>query len=106
MATSFDVVEDLGLAQIDDYVLAKLFNTDFNKFQKTCDSFLVTAVPLFTKCRQSLKYNLDTREFVSDLTDEEIAIKQFIQGVIINLSKSQIFNNIERSSHKHLLSFY
>ena len=74
MATSFDVVEDLGLAQIDDYVLAKLFNTDFNRFQKTCDSFLVTAVPLFTKCRQSLKYNLDTREFVSDLTDEEIAI--------------------------------
>ena len=74
MATSFDIVEDLGLAQIDDYTLNKLYNNDFAKFQTFCDGLLVNAIPLFTKCRQSLVYNLDTREFDSDLTNEEIAI--------------------------------
>ena len=74
MATSFDVVEDLGLAQIDDYTLHKLFNSDFAKFQTFCDGLLVNAIPLFTKCRQSLAYNLDARKFDSDLTNEEIAI--------------------------------
>ena len=74
MATSFDVVEDLGLAQIDDYTLNKLYNNDFGKFQKFCDGLLVNAIPLFTKCRQSLVYDLGTREFDSDLTNEEIAI--------------------------------
>ena len=51
MATSFDVVEDLGLAQIDDYTLNKLYNNDFAKFQTFCDGLLVNAIPLFTKCR-------------------------------------------------------
>ena len=74
MATSFDVVEDLGLAQIDDYTLNKLYNNDFAKFQTFCDGLLVNAIPLFTKCRQSLSYDLDAREFDSDLTNEEIAI--------------------------------
>ena len=74
MATSFDVVEDLGLAQIDDYTLNKLYNNDFAKFQTFCYGLLVNAIPLFTKCLQSLAYDLDTREFDSDLTDEEIAI--------------------------------
>ena len=74
MATSFDVVEDLGLAQIDDYTLNKLYNNDFAKFQTFCDGLLVNAIPLLTKCRQSLTYNLDSREFDSDLTNEEIAI--------------------------------
>ena len=74
MATSFDVVEDLGLAQIEDYALIKPYNSSFVKFQTFCDGLLVNAVPLFTKCRQSLAYNLDTREFDSDLTNEEIAI--------------------------------
>ena len=74
MATSFDVVEDLGLAQIDDYTLNKLYNNDFAKFQTFCDGLLVNAIPLFTKCRQSLAYDLNAREFDSDLTNEEIAI--------------------------------
>ena len=34
MATSFDVIEDMGLGQIDDYALSKLYNNDFKKFQK------------------------------------------------------------------------
>ena len=37
MATSFYVVEDLGLAQIDDYTLNKLYNNDLAKFQTFCD---------------------------------------------------------------------
>ena len=74
IATSFAVAEALGLAQIDDYTLNNSFNSHFAKFQTFCDGLLVNAVPLFTKCRQSLAYNLDAREFNSDLTNEEIAI--------------------------------
>ena len=33
MATSFDVIEDMGLGQIDDYALSKLYTNDFKKFQ-------------------------------------------------------------------------
>lgn len=74
MATSFDTIEDMGLGQIDDYTLKKLYNIDFNKFQKFCDGLLIQAVPYFKDCRQSLNYDLETREFESDLTNEEIAI--------------------------------
>ena len=95
MATSFDVVEDLGLAQIDDYTLNKLYNNDFAKFQTFCDGLLVNAIPLFTKCRQSLVYDLDTREFDSDLTNEEIAILadfwaiQWFERKVINSAQFQ-----------------
>lgn len=74
MATSFDVIEDMGLGQIEDYTLIKSYNSNFVKFQTFCDGLLVNAIPLFTQCRQSLAYNLDAREFDSDLTNEEIAI--------------------------------
>lgn len=74
MATSFDVIEDMGLGQIDDYTLTKLYNTDFNKFQKFCDGMMIVAIPFFKDCRQSLEYDLEAREFVNDLTSEEIAI--------------------------------
>ena len=74
MATSFDVIEDMGLGQIDDYALSKLYTNDFKKFQKFCDGMLITAVSFFKDCRQSLEYDLETREFVNNLTNEEIAI--------------------------------
>ena len=74
MATSFDTIEDMGLGQIDDYTLKNLYNTDFNKFQKFCDGLLIAAIPYFKDCRQDLSYDATAREFVSDLTNEEIAI--------------------------------
>ena len=74
MATSFDIVEDMGLGQIDDYTLKKLYNSKPDKFQKFCDGLLIQAVPYFKDCRQSLEYNTETREFVNDLSNEEIAI--------------------------------
>lgn len=74
MATSFDAIEDMGLGQIDDYTLTKLYNADFDKFQKFCDGLLVLAIPYFGSCRQSLSYDLTKRTFDADLTNEEIAI--------------------------------
>lgn len=74
MATSFDMVEDRALMQVDDYKLTSLYNQSEERFKKWCDGFLVNAIPNFYKCRQSLEYNLETREFVSDLSDFEVAI--------------------------------
>ena len=74
MATSFDVIEDMGLGQINDYTLSKLYTNNFKKFQKFCDGMLITAVSFFKDCRHSLEYDLVAREFVNDLTNEEIAI--------------------------------
>ena len=74
MATSFDAIEDMGLGQIDDYALTKLYNADFDKFQKFCDGLLIQAIPYFGSCQQSLSYDLTKRTFDADLTNEEIAI--------------------------------
>lgn len=75
MATSFDVVEDMGFIIIDDYKLSKIYATQFHTFQKFNDGLLLAAIPYFQKdCRQSLEYDLEAREFASDLTQEEISI--------------------------------
>lgn len=74
MATSFDVIEDMGLGQIDDYTLTNLYNKDFEKFQKFCDGLLVMAIPYFNCCKKSLEYDTINREIVGDLDNEEIAI--------------------------------
>lgn len=74
MATSFDKVIDLALVKVDDYKLVKLYKQSEENFTKWCDGFLLSAIPNFFQCRQSLDYNTDTREFVSELTNSEISI--------------------------------
>lgn len=73
--TSFDDVIDLALVEINDYRLTKLYeNQTSEDFNNYVDGFLITAIPLFTKCRQSLEYNLDERTFLNDLTISEQSI--------------------------------
>lgn len=74
MPTSFDQVIDLALVTVDDYKLVKLYNQSYEGFQKWCDGFLLSAIPNFFQCRQSLEYDATTRQFVSDLTETEISI--------------------------------
>lgn len=74
MATKFDAVINIGLTLVDDYKLVKLYNQDVDKFNSWVDGFLVAAVPNFIQCRQDLSYDLETREFTSDLSDMEISI--------------------------------
>lgn len=72
--TSFDRIETLALGVIEDYKLSKLFENNYNNFQKFCDSLLFNALPQFTECRQDLAYNVETRELGVDLTNLEIYI--------------------------------
>ena len=58
MATSFDVIEDMGLGQIDDYALSKLYTNDFKKFQKFCDGMLITAVSFLRIVAKALNMTL------------------------------------------------
>lgn len=74
MSTSFDKIIDLALVTVDDYKLVKLYNQSQEGFQKWCDGFLLSAIPNFFQCRQSLEYDATTRQFVSDLTETEISI--------------------------------
>lgn len=74
MATSFDIIEDRALMKIDDYKLTKLFQQSPEGFRKWCDGFLINAIPNFFKCRQSLDFDAENREFNSDLTEVEISI--------------------------------
>lgn len=74
MATSFDIIEDLALQTINDYKLVKLYNQSMDDFQKWCDGFLMSAIPQFTDCVQSLAFDAVGREFVSDLTIQETKI--------------------------------
>ena len=74
MATSFDIIIDRALIVVDDYKLLKLINQSRDDFNLWCDGFLVSAVSNFTNCRQKLDYDLENREFESDLTNMEISI--------------------------------
>ena len=72
--TSFDQIETLALSIVEDYKLSKLFENNYDNFQKFCDGLLFNALPQFTECRQDLTYNVETREFDVDLTNLEIYI--------------------------------
>lgn len=74
MGTSFDKVIDLALVTVNDYKLVKLYNQTEEGFKDRCDAFLASAIPNFFQCRQSLEYDEETREFVSELTNTEISI--------------------------------
>lgn len=74
MPTSFDTIIDQALITIQDYKLDKLYNQSEQAFQTYCDGFLISAVPNFTNCQQSLDYDTVTREFASALTNMEISI--------------------------------
>ena len=55
MATSFDVVEDLGLTVIADYKIEKLFTQQGEEqFKAYCDIFLMNAINNFIKSKPLL----------------------------------------------------
>lgn len=74
MPTPFDTIIDLALTLIDDYALINLYNQNQQKFFTVCDSYLIAAVPNFTRCKQSLSYDAILRQFDNELTDLEISI--------------------------------
>lgn len=74
MPTSFDTIIDLALTLIDDYALINLHNQNQQKFFTVCDSYLIAAIPNFTRCKQSLSYDATLRQFDNELTDLEISI--------------------------------
>jgi hypothetical protein len=82
MATSFDVVEDLGLTVIADYKIEKLFTQQGQQqFKAYCDIFLMNAINNFIDCKQDLTYNLLNRTFDEDLTSLEISILADYWGI-------------------------
>lgn len=72
--TSFDEIIDIALVKVDDYKIMKAYNQSQDVFKQYCDGFLINAIPNFFQCKQSLDYNVDKREFISDLTNVEISI--------------------------------
>lgn len=74
MPTPFDTIIDLALTLIDDYALINLYNQNQQKFFTVCDSYLIAAIPNFTRCKQSLSYDATLRQFDNELTDLEISI--------------------------------
>ena len=74
MGTQFDTVEDLALTIVSDYKLVKLYQNNEGGFKAYCDTFLMSAVPNFIQCQQSLSYDLQSRTFDAELTTLEISI--------------------------------
>lgn len=74
MPTPFDSIEDLALIEIRDYKIDKLAQQSEVGLQTYLDSFLISAIPNFTRCRQSLSYDLAARQFSADLTLTEQSI--------------------------------
>lgn len=75
MGTPFDRVEDLATRKVNDWKLGKIYNQSLEGYKTWCDGFLINAIPNFANdCWQSLEYDEEAREFVSDLTVTEIDI--------------------------------
>ena len=74
MPTPFDSIEDLALIAIRDYKIDKLYNHSIEQFQQYLDGFLLTAIPNFRNCRQSLDYDIEQRQFNADLSSMEQSI--------------------------------
>lgn len=74
MPTPFDRIEDLALIAIRDYKIDKLYNHSIEQFQQYLDGFLLTAIPNFRNCRQSLDYDIEQRQFNADLSSMEQSI--------------------------------
>lgn len=74
MPTSFDEIIDLALVLINDNALLNLYNQSDKKFIMQCDSWLISAIPNFVRCNQSLEYDISTRQFTNTLTNMEISI--------------------------------
>ena len=90
MATSFDSIEDLALIEIQDYRINEFVPGECS-FQLYLDGLLVKAVPQFTECLQSLDYDLETRTFVSTLTNLEQAI---LAGYVVEVWMKQVVQDI------------
>lgn len=72
--TDFDEIIDLALVVVNDYRLEKLWQQSAEEFKTYVDGFLLTAVPYFSQCRQSLEYEATERHFIADLTLSEKSI--------------------------------
>lgn len=73
--TSFDEIIDLALVTVNDYRLSKLLNEQGeDEFNTYVDGFLISAIPYFSECRQSLDFDMEEREFSADLTTLEKSI--------------------------------
>lgn len=75
MATSFDSVIDMALIVIRDYKLDNLYEQSPEDFKCVLDGYMLKGLPKFeTQCLKSLDYDIDTREFIENLDNEEIDI--------------------------------
>lgn len=72
--TDFDEVIDLALVVVNDYRLTKLWNQSEEEFKTYVDGFLLSAIPNFKQCKQSLEYNATDRTFNVNLTSSEKSI--------------------------------
>ena len=72
--TSFDEIIDLALVTVNDYRLSKLAGQGEENFNTYVDGFLISSIPYFPECRQSLDFDEEQRQFESDLTNLEKSI--------------------------------
>lgn len=72
--TSFDEIIDLALVTVNDYRLSKLAKQGEENFNTYVDGFLISSIPYFPECRQSLDFDAEQRQFESDLTSLEKSI--------------------------------
>lgn len=74
MATSFDNVIDMALTVIQDYKLNNLYKDDQESFEAITNAFLIKGLPEFTNCKTPLNYDIQSHEFLNDLSLLEISI--------------------------------
>lgn len=74
MGTPYSDVFDYFLTHVKDWKLTELYKISPNDFETYLLGFMVTSIPLFTNCRQSLARNDETKEFVETLTEQNVDV--------------------------------
>jgi len=81
LGTPFEKVIDMALLVIQDFRLDNLYNVNKATFDLLFEGWLRKAKPKFVGCLQSLDIDLETKSFISILSDKEIDI--LADGIVI-----------------------
>ena len=84
--TNFGEIYDFFMSSIDDYRLINLFNADATDFETYLSAWLISSIPDFINCDQSLAYS--SSEFTETLTQKNI-------NILVLMMKKKWFEKLE-----------
>lgn len=107
MATPMKTIVDSIMLTYNDWKLQNLKKLNIEAYESLMEGFVLKGVPKFKKCLQSLEYDKEKHEFVSDLTDQEIDILADWGSILLferEIQNVTQFNNVLQNKEFQMYS--